>query len=154
MGYSTDFEGKLKFNKQLSVDDLNFLKKLANTRRMKRNVGPEYGIDGEFYVDGGGMMGQDREDNIVDYNEPPQTQPSLWLDWEPTEDGWYLEWNGTEKFYSYIEWLEYLIEKILKPKGYSLDGEITWQGEEPSDIGKIIVDNNIITVKRGVIHYE
>lgn len=146
MGYSTDFEGKLKFNKQLSVDDLNFLRKLAGTRRMKRKVDPKYGVDGEFYVDGTGEWGQGRDDNVVDYNTPPETQPSLWLQWEPTEDGWYLEWNGGEKFYSYIEWLEYLIEKILKPRGYVLNGVIDWQGEESDDRGIIDVKDNFVMV--------
>lgn len=149
MGYTTYFDGKLKFNKQLSLDDYTFLKKLAATRRMARNIDPKYGVEGEFYVDGGGDFGQDRDDTIIDYNAPPKTQPSLWLQWAPTEDGWYLEWDGSEKFYSYVKWLEYLIESVLKPRGYVLNGAITWQGEESDDIGVITVTDNIVKASEG-----
>ncbi len=35
---------------------------------MARKVGPEFGVEGELYMDGGGDFGQAREDNIIDYN--------------------------------------------------------------------------------------
>lgn len=148
MGYSTDFEGKLKFNKQLSLDDHTFLTKLAGTRRMARNVDAKYGVEGEFYVDGKGDFGQNGEDNVIDGNRSPRTQPGLWLQWVPTEDGWYLEWDGGEKFYEYVEWLEYLITMVFEPKGYILNGEIEWRGEDFDDSGKIIVTDNIVTIER------
>lgn len=155
MGYTTDFYGRLKFNKQLSIDDKTFLEKLARTRRVARNVDPEYGVEGEFYVDAEGNFGQDfGSDNIIDYNRPPRTQPSLWLQWVPTEDGWYLEWDGSEKFYNYVEWLEYLIDRVLGPKGYILNGELEWEGEESGDLGKIIVTDNVVEVRRGKVIYE
>lgn len=154
MGYTTDFEGKFKFNKPLDIETFNFLRKLNETRRMARNVGPEYGVEGEFYVDGGGMAGQDNEDNIIDYNTPPKTQPGLWCQWVPTEDGKYLEWDGGEKFYYYVEWLQYIIDKILKPRKYKLSGEVEWQGEDSSDFGKIVVKNNVITTKQGRKTYD
>ncbi len=53
MGYTTDFSGILKFNRPLTVKESNFLKKLNQTRRMGRNVDAKYGVEGEFYVDGG-----------------------------------------------------------------------------------------------------
>ena len=51
-------------------------------------------------------------------------------------------WDGNEKFYSYIEWLEYLIDKVLAPRGYVVNGEVTWGGEDRRDTGKITVVNN------------
>lgn len=154
MGYTTDFHGALKLNKQLSEDDKTFLKKLASTRRMARNVDAKYGVEGEFYVDGEGMFGQDIEDNVIDHNRPPRTQPSLWLQWVPTEDGWGIEWDGNEKFYNYVEWLEYLIEKILAPRGYVLNGEVEWYGEDREDMGKISVKDNVVTTHSARISYE
>lgn len=146
MGYTTDFYGKLKFNKQLSLDDKTFLDKFARTRRVARNVDPKYGVEGEFYVDAEGDFGQDfGSANIIDYNRPPKTQPSLWCQWVPTEDGWYLEWDGSEKFYNYIDWLEYLITKIFTPRGYILNGEIEWRGEDHGDNGTIRVTNNFLS---------
>jgi len=143
MGYSTEFEGQFDFNKKLDDETYNLLKGLAETRRMKRKVDSKYGIEGEFYINNDGDFGQTHEKNIIDYNESPKTQPSLWLDWTPTEDRLHLEWGGQEKFYFYVEWLEYII-KIIKPKGYTLNGIIRYRGESMGDNGVIIVKDNEI----------
>jgi hypothetical protein len=146
MGYTTDFIGEFTLNKPLSEKMFNFLKALNETRRMKRNVGDAYGIDGEFYVEGGGSFGQDKEQNVVDSNSSPSTQPGLWCKWTPTEDGEAIEWDSCEKFYSYTEWLVYLIHKILAPNGYVLNGVVKWQGEGIGDVGKItVLDNRVVT---------
>lgn len=153
MGYTTYFEGRLKFDRPVEDETFKLVNGLANTRRMKRKVDPKYGVDGEFYIDGEGFMGQGSEDNIVDHNTPPETQPSLWLQWNINDDHEHLEWDGSEKFYSYIEWLEYLIEKIFDPKGYKLNGEIEWTGEDPDDRGMIKVVDNKVTVYEAKISY-
>ena len=36
----------------------------------------------------------------------------------------------------------YLINKILKPAGYIVNGEIEWNGEDFGDRGEIIVKDN------------
>ena len=145
MGYSTYFEGRFKLNNKLDDETYEFLQALSCTRRMKRDVDPKYGVEGEFYVEGGGMCGQDKEDNIINYNQPPKTQPSLWCDWVPTPDRMHIEWNKGEKFYNYIEWIKYIIIKILAPKGYILNGKVTYQGEDTHDNGVIQITNNIVT---------
>lgn len=153
MGYTTDFFNEsLKLNKQLSLDDKSFLDKLAATRRVKRNV-EGYGVEGEFYVDGKGFMGQDNDSTVVDGNSPPSTQPSLWCQWKPTEDGWGLEWDQGEKFYNYVEWLEYIIN-WLEPRGYVLNGSVDWVGEDSDDKGRIVVKDNIVKVLEGKTVYE
>jgi len=148
MGYTTDFEGSFNITPVLSQKDNEFLTKFSETRRMARNVGPEYGIEGEFYVDGTGWAGQDSD------NRPPSTQPGLWCQWIPTDDGSELVWNGGEKFYNYVEWLQYLIDKILAPRGYTLNGECQWFGENRDDVGTIIVKNNVVTTKVGKLVYD
>jgi hypothetical protein len=40
--------------------------------------------------------------------------------------------------------LYYIIHKILIPNGYTLNGEVMWQGEETGDVGKIFVEDNVI----------
>lgn len=145
MGYTTDFYGTFNLDRKLSEDDYKFLVKLNETRRMARNV-EGYGIEGEFYVDGGGMLGQDSESNIINYNQPPKTQPGLWCQWRPTSDGTGIEWDGMEKFYNYVEWLEYIINSILAPRGYVLNGSVEWRGEESGDCGTITVENNKVSV--------
>jgi hypothetical protein len=153
MGYTTDFEGGFNITPNLSQKDNEFLTKFHNTRRMARSVGPEYGKEGEFYVDGTGWAGQDHDKNVINYNRPPGTQPGLWCQWIPTDDGCELVWDGGEKFYNYVEWLDYLIDKILAPRGYTLNGECQWFGEERDDVGVIIVKNNKVTTKVGKLTY-
>lgn len=147
MGYTTDFNGSFELNKPLTPSLHTFLKNLAGTRRMGRNVDTKkYGFDGEFYCEETQNFGQTKSSNIKDYNQPPVTQPGLWLGWIPNEEGTSIVWDGGEKFYHYIEWLYYLIEKVLNPNGYKLNGEVMWQGEEIGDMGKIIVKDNVISI--------
>lgn len=146
MGYTTDFSGRFELDKPLAPKMKKFLTLLNETRRMKRNVDEAFGIEGEFFVFGTGSYGQDNDSTIVDFNQQPSTQPSLWCQWVPNEDGTAIEWDGGEKFYAYSEWLFYIINKILAPNGYTLNGVVTWQGEETGDVGKIHVVNNVITV--------
>jgi hypothetical protein len=87
-------------------------------------------------------------------HEPESKYPSYYCQWIPTEDGLHLKWDGNEKFYGYVEWLEYLIKEFFAPKGYVLNGEISWEGEEHGDTGKIFVKNNEVTTKKGKIVYE
>lgn len=142
MGYTTDFSGSFELNKELEPNMKMFLTKLNETRRMKRNVSDKFGIDGEFFVDSEGSFGQGSTSDIVDFNEPPSTQPGLWCQWTPTQDGMGIEWDGGEKFYYYTEWLVYLIAKVLEPNGYVLNGVVQWQGEDIGDVGEIFVEDN------------
>jgi len=137
LGYSTEFTGRFLLNKPLDEETYSFLVKLNETRRMARRLGPEYGVEGELYVDGGGEFGQDQESSIIDYNRPPSTQPCLWCQWRPTEDHKGIEWDGGEKFYCYREWLKYITDNFLTPKGYTLSGVVEYQGEDSDDHGWI-----------------
>jgi hypothetical protein len=75
--------------------------------------------------------------------------PSYYCQWVPTADGKGIKWDGGEKFYAYVEWLNYLVTRFLRPWGYSLNGEVQWRGEDFNDLGTIIAkDGEITTVKR------
>jgi hypothetical protein len=146
MGYTTDFSGRFELNKQLSPKMAQYLTLFNETRRMKRNTDEVFGVDGEFFVFGGGNFGQDHEANVVDYNKSPSTQPGLWCQWKPTSDLMGIEWDEGEKFYYYTEWLVYLINKILAPNGYVLNGSVEWDGEDRGDYGTItVIDNRVFT---------
>jgi len=148
MGYTTTFDVGFGIVPPLAKTDLEFLKKFNETRRMKRvGMAPEFGVDGEFYVGG------DEHLNCTDGNEPPSTQPGLWCQWVPTDDGCYLRWDEGEKFYEYVPWLVYLIAKVLKPRGYIVNGECTWEGEESDDRGKIVVKDNMVYTRQGYVDY-
>lgn len=145
MGYHTDFRGQIKSNKPFTPKMKAYLQRFNETRRMKREQDDGFGIEGEFYVDGAGFMGQETTPDVIDHNRPPKTQPSLWCQWTPTENGDGLEWDGGEKFYDYVEWMVYLIRHILNPNGYVMNGEIHWRGEEFGDTGTITVKDNVVS---------
>lgn len=75
-----------------------------------------------------------------------RTKPGYFCKWASDEHGKLIEWDGREKFYDYIEWLEWLIKNFFVPKNISLNGTVLWQGEEIGDLGKIEVTNNIVKV--------
>jgi hypothetical protein len=140
MGYDTCFDGFFQTDKVVDEETYQLLRGLATTRRLKRvGLDPKFGRDGEFYVG-------DDERSIVDCNTPPETQPGLWCQWLVQDDHRTLKWDGGEKFYRFIDWIEYIIIKILKPRGYMLSGTVGWCGEDEGDRGEIIItDNNIRT---------
>lgn len=166
MGYSTDFEGKFE---PLTAEHAAYLNKFSDTRRMKRNASKtrlrpdpirlaagikDVGPEGAYFVGETGYAGQDRADDISDYNGTPAGQPCLWCQWVPTSDNMGIEWNGAEKFYDYVDWLNYLIEHFLGPWGYVLNGEVRWFGEDRSDMGKIVVKNNVVSTKAARVSYR
>jgi hypothetical protein len=138
-----------------------------------------YGKDGEYFARNDGQSGQDHDKSIIDYNCPPgqlewekdsdfhkryyenqrrtlagECQPGLWCQWRLNDKGTELEWDGSEKFYNYIEWLKYLINHFFEPWGIKLNGEVEWQGEDSDDFGKIIATDNVVTVKIGRKTYD
>ena len=156
MGYSTEFTGEIKISPPLSDEQITYINTFSSTRRMARNesilasmpdpvrdaVGLPVGQQGEFYVGSTSDFGQTRDKSIIDFNLPPKSQPGLWCDWEVSDDGKYLEWNGSEKFYGYVEWLEYMNKNFFTPWKKDLNGEIKWEGDDSSDRGVIVVINN------------
>lgn len=160
MGYTTTFKGRVEIEPPLNPVEIAYLQKFSRTRRMLCKQGP-------YFVDRAGDFGQDREATVLDYNEPPEGQPSLWCQWVPTEDGTALVWDEGEKFYESETWMQYLIDHFLRaechasmpvPSGYLLppvgmqynhvlNGQIKAQGEDPNDRWTLIVKDNIVSVK-------
>jgi hypothetical protein len=132
--------------------DSEIAEKMSDSLRV--SVGLPIGKDGEYFVGSPDNYGQNKDSSILDYNKPPASQPSLWCGWCPNEEGTEIIWNYSEKFYNYVQWLEYIIENFLKPWNISLNGSMEWEGEERGDIGIIIVKNNKVTTKSGKIIYE
>lgn len=56
-------------------------------------VGLPIGEEAEFFVGGLGYCGQERDPSIMEFNNPPKTQPGLWNHWIPQKDsnGLYTE---------------------------------------------------------------
>ena len=164
MGYSTDFRGALKPDKPFTPELTNFLNEFAGVRHMRRDpeiikkefpkwkkmcFNGELGNDGEYFIGGKGDFGADFDPSVLNINYPPETQPGLWCQWVVDENG-NIAWDQNEKFYNYIEWLEYIIKNFIEPSGYIVSGMIEWQGENWDDRGLIIVRKNQIEVKTKV----
>lgn len=122
----------------------------VTAERKEINPVEVYGVQGEFFANDNA----ERDGSVFDYNREPTTQPGLWCKWCLTKDGCYLEWDGGEKFYNYVEWLEYMIKHFFEPWGIKLNGEITWVGEDSSDRGKIKVIDNKVEVYEGRTTYK
>lgn len=160
MGYDTSFTGNFTLDRPLEEIHRKYLQAFSETRRMKRDtlkvillpdplrkaVGYPVGIDGEFFVGGLGDFGQEHDHSVTNNNSPPASQPGLWCQWTPSEDGSAIQWDGGEKFYNYIEWLQYLIENFISRWGYKLNGEVCWNGEDDVDSGILSVKDNVLTV--------
>lgn len=151
MGYTTEFQGQFHLDRPLDDATFERLVLLSTTRRMQRDTTKlppgEWGEEGEFFGGENDSFGQEPHPSIIDFNRPPKSQPGLWCKWTPTEDRMGLEWSGQEKFYDYTEWLCYLIDAVLSPRGYRLNGEVKWQGEEMDDRGIITVVGNDVSTR-------
>lgn len=169
MGYTTDFHGEFILNRPLTVAHKAFLTKFSETRRMLRNASktakrPDpirkaaklpVGGDGAYFVGEEGDFGQDGGPDVTDHNSAGGGQPGLWCQWTPNEEGTALVWDEGEKFYYYTEWLVYLIDNFLKPWGYTLNGTVTWTGEDPGDMGRLHVKDNRVSANQAqVVHSE
>jgi hypothetical protein len=80
--------------------------------------------------------------------------PGYYCQWVPTDDGLGIAWDGGEKFYEYVEWLNYIIEHFMRPWGITVNGEVKWFGESSSDTGMIVVTDNVVTTKKGRLVYD
>jgi hypothetical protein len=166
MGYTTDFYGHFQVTPTLSESHAAYLSKFADTRRMKRlegacveladpvreAVGLPVGVQGAYFTGSESVDGQDFDhSSVMDHNRPPKGQPGLWCQWVPSADRTAITWDGGEKFYYYVEWLEYLIQNFLEPWGYTLNGSVKWCGEEDDDRGTIVCTDNAVETREASI---
>lgn len=67
-----------------------------------------------------------------------------YFQWVPAETLEHIVWDGNEKFYKYVEQLQWLCN-WLRERGISANGDLYWQGEETGDTGTITVIENAVT---------
>lgn len=114
--------------------------KLTDPTREAAGLG--VGVEGGYFV-GDDEYTPDPNDKhgVLDHNSAPDGQPGLWCGWVPNEDGTAIVWDLGEKFYNYVDWIQYLMDHFLTPWGYKLSGRVTYQGEDEEDNGFIVVYN-------------
>ena len=61
---------------------------------------------------------------------------------EISEDRGFILPEQDESRHGFRMWLRLLIEHYLAPRGYVLEGEVTWEGEDRDDCGTIFVKDN------------
>jgi hypothetical protein len=106
MGYSTDFLGHLEIEPPLNEAEIDYLSAFFASRRCWRRGDP-YDVPGNPRAENlDGAWGERS-------NECAAGQPNLWCDWTVDWDGCCLTWNGTEKSYSMVAWLRYLLDHFL-----------------------------------------
>ena len=78
------------------------------------------------------------------YREPPNGhdgKPHSRCQWLLTPDHRQIAWDSNEKFYFWQEWLQWIIDRVLKPEGLELSGDVAYHGEEDGDSGTIEIVN-------------
>ena len=154
MGYWTDVNGELSFNKPVEEDFRTYLNKFYGIRHVLRDndrimannsnwkdlcYNGNLGEYGEYFV-GNGEYDQD-EDSIIDVNHSG-VFPALNCMWYVSDDGTKLL-EDAEKPYGLLSSLIYIIRNFLEPNGYVLNGELEYIGG--GDRGKIKVADNKVT---------
>lgn len=168
MGYTTDFNGTLTITPAPTKEFKEYINKFSCTRHMKRDElklmlsNPDWkdncfngniGNQCAYYVQNDYDKFSYNDPSVIDHNTPPDNVPGLWCQWIINDNN-ELAWDGGEKFYHYVEWLEYLIKNFFVPENLKLNGEIYWYGESYDDTGCIKVTNNIVKVGYGRIVYD
>ncbi|KAL9647047.1 hypothetical protein ABK040_016522 [Willaertia magna] len=98
----------------------------------------------EFFNDSSFCSSDSYDYLFSNYNSPPLCQPSLWCQWCYNKEENALEWDGIEKFYYYVDWIVYIINVILKPEDFIVNGKVNYIGEDTNDFGVIIVKDNVV----------
>lgn len=158
MGYTTEFTGEVRVEPPLNHNEIGFLEDFIRTRHMNRVKGPLYapgGFDGTNDLD------------VIDMNNPGPTQPGLWCKWESADYGHVIRWDGREKFYDSVEWMQYLIDNLFSEKAreyvevhhsgdkrldaftfnHVFNGILEAQGEDEDDKWLLIVKDNVASRK-------
>lgn len=71
--------------------------------------------------------------------------PTFWCDWEVSEDGSKIYWNGSEKSYYMDRWLALLIKRFIAPQGSIVSGRMLAQGERTGDVWVLACKDNIVS---------
>lgn len=112
MGYSTDFVGWVQVDPPLAKHETDYLRAFGRTRRWDRPAGPYVVLPHPLADD----EDKDLDDQgVAAYNRPVPGEPGLWCPWTATDSGSTLAYDGIEKAYDDVRWLQYVINTFLCP---------------------------------------
>lgn len=137
MGYTTKFKGRFDIidsesGKKVAIKGkakkvLNILSNndTRDLHKFSHDELPKSGDNINFVIEG------------VEFNT---NFYSYYCQWVLTEDEDGIEWDQNEKFYEYEKWLNIILEKVLRPNGFDLVGQVAYRGEAFEDIGVLIAE--------------
>jgi hypothetical protein len=145
MGYDTKFTGRFAFSRPLTAKECAILQAVHDHRHQDdfklpyaaseiRPVEIEREIFKPCYIGEG-------------YDSISKKYPSRYCKWTVSLNKRALVWDKMEKFYNYVNWLEYLISHFFAVWGVQLNGTIKWKGANRGDQGTITMKNNKIRVE-------
>lgn len=127
--------------RSLSWGDKSKLKILGEKMGYTTNFIGQFDLDKQLSLDDYNILKHMGED----YEDSKPGQPDSYCQWVPTEDGRGIKWNEGEKFYKYEEWLQWIIDHVLSPRGYILTGSVAYQGEEVGDSGMLVITDGKVS---------
>lgn len=69
-------------------------------------------------------------------------------DWELNDDDKTIGFNGSEKFYEYVPWMQYITDSLKQKFGIEVSGEVNYSGEDFEDHGILkIVDGKVLQIQ-------
>jgi len=161
-GYYTRFTGSFDISPAPDKKTRKLIHRLAKYPRIgydtrclahlaglnESEVEERWGFEGEFFFPKHGVFRRNWWKK-AELNRPPGRQPDLLNYWEVNSSGHLEVISGECDFYRYDEWLVYLRDFVFQPAGYSLSGCVSWQGENPDDVGRmILLPNQVVKVER------
>lgn len=115
MGYSTDLDGELKFNRILTADELAFIKSM-------------FWLECDDYEKEGWIH--------------PKGKPH-YIQIEFTDDFSGIKWDGSEKFYEAVAAINFIIANArTKIKDFTLSGQLEAHGEEHGDHWFLVIGDD------------
>lgn len=85
---------------------------------------------------------------LLELNESGESEKvtgiAAYFQWVPSDDLQHIVWDGNEKFYKYVEQLQWLCRWLLE-RGITANGCLYWQGEETGDNGILEVAANTVS---------
>lgn len=140
MGYTTEFEGALELRPALADGLVAAWNAMVKERNNTYLDGSPRSFDAKLY----GRL-EVRRPNAGQTKWP--CAPSCWDQWTLRQDKakqcTLIEWDGGEKFYGFIRWLQHTLDTlhaVVRPLQLSVTGLIRWQGQEKEDQGVLRVE--------------
>lgn len=79
--------------------------------------------------------------DVFDLRPVPAGAPDTYCQWVITKDRLHIQWDGVEKFYAYVEWLQWLVDHKFTPASLTLSGTVKYSGEDIEDCGTISIQD-------------